>query len=412
MAPAEIGHTVVTMPVSATPRVLILGGGVAALETLIALRDLAGDRVAITLVAPETHFTYRPMTVAQPFHLGHARQYALAGIAEEFQADFIQDSVAEVLADEKTVRCASGRDVAYDYLVIAVGAKASPSFPHAITFGDDPSEERLHGMLADLEQGYLQRVAFVVPAEATWTLPLYELALMTARQAWSMGMDRVRFTLVTPEDRPLAMFGTPASEALAELLDDHAVDFVGASYPSVGRGFVIADPDGRRIDADRIVALPALGGRSIKGVPADGDGFVPVDRYGRVPSLPGVYAAGDGTNFPIKQGGLATQQADAVAEAIAAEVGAPVEPEPFRPVLRGLLLTGGDDRFLRNAVTGGGGEGEVAAHTLWWAPTKVAGRYISGYLFGRDEAQSLEKAGPGHLEVELPLDSHAPTGQS
>ena len=399
------------MTESTPPSVLIVGGGVAALETLIALRDLAGERVTITLVAPETHFTYRPMTVAQPFSLGHAREYALAGIAEEFNAGFIQDGVAEVRADEKTVRCTSGRDVAYDYVVIAVGAKASPSFQHAITFGDDPSEQRLHGMLADLEQGYLQRVAFVVPSEATWTLPLYELALMTARQAWSMGMDRVRFTLVTPEDRPLAMFGTPASEAVGELLDDHAIDFVGSSYPSVGRGFVIADPGGRRIDANRIIALPSLGGRALEGVPADGDGFIPVDAHGRVPSLSGVYAAGDGTNFPIKQGGLATQQADAVAEAIAAEVGADLEPEPFRPVLRGLLLTGGDDRFLRNVVAGGGGEGEAAAHTLWWPPTKIAGRYLSGYLFGRDEAQSIEAIRAGHHEVEIPLDSHATADQ-
>jgi sulfide:quinone oxidoreductase len=394
-----------------TPHVLIAGGGVAAIETLLALRDLAGDRVSVTLVAPEASFTYRPMTVAQPFHLGHAREYALADIAAEFQAAFIHDGVAEVRAEEHTVRCVSGRDLSYGYLVLAIGAKAGPSFPHAITFGDDPSEERLHGMLADLEQGYLQRVAFVVPGEAAWTLPLYELALMTARQAWSMGMDRVRFTLVSPEDRPLAMFGIPASEAIAELLEEHAIDFVGSSYPSVGRGFVIADPGGRRIEADRIVALPTLDGRRLAGVPADGDGFIPVDAHGRVPSVSGVYAAGDGTNFPIKQGGLATQQADAVAEAIAAEVGAAVDPEPFRPVLRGLLLTGGDERYLRNAVAGGGGEGELAARTLWWPPTKIAGRYLSGYLFGRDEARSLEAARPGHLKVELPLDSHAEAGE-
>ena len=224
-------------------------------------------------------------------------------------------------------------------------------------------------------------------------------------------MDRVRFTLVTPEDRPLAMFGTPASEAVGELLDDHAIDFIGSSYPSVGRGYVIADPGGRRIDANRIVALPALVGRGLEGVPADGDGFIPVDAHGRVPSLPGVYAAGDGTNFPIKQGGLATQQADAVAEAVAAAVGAPVEPEPFRPVLRGLLLTGGDDRFLRHVATGGGGEGEVAARTLWWPPTKIAGRYLSSYLFGRDEAQDIEAIRAGHHEVEIPLGSHAAAGQ-
>jgi len=398
------------MPRPTPPHVLIAGGGVAALETLMALRDLAGDRVAITLVAPQTHFTYRPMTVAQPFYLGHARDYGLAVIAEEFQATFIHDAVAAVHPDERTVRCVGGQELTYDYLVVAVGASATPSFPHAITFGADPSEERLHGMLADLEQGYLTRVAFVVPPEATWTLPLYELALMTARQAYSMGMERVRFTLVTPEDRPLAMFGTPASEAVGKLLDDHAIEFVGSSYPSVGRGYVLADPGGRRIDADRIVALPALNGPRLDGVPADGGGFIPVDEHGRVPSLAGVFAAGDGTNFPIKQGGLATQQADAVAQAIAAEVGAAVEAEPFRPVLRGLLLTGGDDRFLRNAVAGGGGEGEVAAHTLWWPPTKIAGRYISGYLFGVDEAEALDRARPGHMEIALPLGSHAGAG--
>jgi sulfide:quinone oxidoreductase len=196
------------------------------------------------------------------------------------------------------------------------------------------------------------------------------------------------------------------------LLHENAIEFVGSSYPSVGRGYVIADPGGRRIDADRIVALPALVGRAIEGVPADGDGFIPVDAHGRVRGMSGVYAAGDGTNFPIKQGGLATQQADAVAEAIAAEAGAPVEPEPFRPVLRGLLLTGGDDRFLRNAVAGGGGEGEVATHTLWWPPTKIAGRYISGYLFGRDEAQTIEAARTGHLEVEVPLDADAAAGHA
>ena len=129
-------------------------------------------------------------------------------------------------------------------------------------------------------------------------------------------------------------------------------------------------------------------------------------------SLPGVYAAGDGTNFPIKQGGLATQQADAVAEAIAAEVGAPVEPEPFRPVLRGLLLTGGDDRFLRHAVAGGGGEGEVAAHTLWWPPTKIAGRYLAAYCSAATRRHIVEAIRAGHVPVEIPLAPRATAGHS
>jgi sulfide:quinone oxidoreductase len=386
------------------PSVVVVGGGVAALETLLALRDLVGDRAAITLVAPDAAFTYRPMKVAEPFALGHAAEYDLATIAADLDATFVRDKVAEIRPDDNEVRCESGATITYDHLVLATGAKAGPAFRHAITFGDDPAEARLHGMLTDLDQGYARRIAFVVPGETTWTLPLYEIALMTARQAWSMGMEDIRFTLVTPEERPLGMFGAAASTALGELLAGHGIEFVGASYPSVGHGYVIADPGGRRIDVDRVVALPRLDGPDLAGVPVDAAGFIPVDRHGRVPGLSGVYAAGDGTTFPIKQGGLATQQADAVAEAIAAAVGALEAPEPFRPVLRGLLLTGGDDRYLRNPIAGGGGEGESAEYTLWWPPTKIAGRYLSTYLFGRDEAAAVAGAPPGHLEVEVPLD--------
>ena len=391
--------------------VVIAGGGVAALETLLALRDLAGERVAVTLIAPEPNFVYRPMKVAEPFSLGHAREYALAEIAHDHAGRFIHDSVAEVEPENKVVRCGSGMHVPYDHLVIATGAKAVAAFPHVLTFGEDPAE-RLHGLLTDLEQGYVGSLAFVVPREATWTLPLYEIALMTVRQAWSMGIDQVTFTLVTPEDRPLAMFGGPASETVSHLLSTEGIEFVGSSYATVERGAVIADPSSRRIAADRVVSLPRLEGRRLPGVPCDDDGFIPVDAHGRVPHRAGVYAAGDGTNFPIKQGGLATQQADAVAQAIAAEVGADVEAEPFRPVLRGLLLTGGDDRYLRHTVAGGDGEGEVAGHALWWPPTKIAGRYLSGYLFERDDDESVEEIRSGHIEVELPLDAHATAGHS
>src|SRR6478735_3021423 len=131
--------------------VVIAGGGVAALETLMALRDLAGDRVAITLIAPDPNFVYRPMKVAEPFSLGHARDYALADVARDHGARFIHDSVAEVEPERQVVRCGSGVDVPYDHLVVATGAKAVPAFQHALTFGADPAERKLHGLLADLE---------------------------------------------------------------------------------------------------------------------------------------------------------------------------------------------------------------------------------------------------------------------
>ena len=62
--------------------------------------------------------------------------------------------------------------------------------------------------------------------------------------------------------------------------------------------------------------------------------------------MDGVFAAGDATTFPIKQGGLAAQQADAVAEMVACAAGADIRPQPFRPILRGTLLTGAAARVF------------------------------------------------------------------
>jgi sulfide:quinone oxidoreductase len=385
---------------TSSPHVVIAGGGVAALETLIALRDLAGDRVDITLVAPDEQFTYRPMAVAVPFAAGHPNHYSLARIAEDFNARVVRDAVTEVSPEKQAVLTLDGRRIPYDHLVLATGARATPAYERAITFGEDVDEQALHGLLRDTEEGYVNRVAFVVPNETTWALPLYELALMTARQAWSMGADRVRFLFVTSEERPLAMFGAAASDAVAELLESASIEFIGSAYTQVEHNRLIVDPGGRSIDVDRVVSLPRLEGISILGVPADGDGFIPVDAHGRVAGLEAVYAAGDGTSYPIKQGGLATQQADAVAETIAAAAGAPVEPQPFTPVLRGVLLTGGDKRFMRSGAAPGQAEPDVATHALWWPPAKIASRYLAPFLFGRDEVDTIERLRGDHVAVE------------
>ncbi len=394
-------------------QVVIAGGGVAALEALMALRDLAGERVAITLIAPETTFTYRPMKVAEPFYKGHAHEYGLLEITRDHGARFIHDSVAEVHTEEKVVRCASGAHIPFDHLVIATGAKAVPAFRDALTFGEDPSEERLHGMLADLEQGYLKHIAFVVPGETVWTLPLYELALMTARQAWGMGMENIQFTLVTPEERPLAMFGGPASEAVAQMLSDEGIEFVGSSYPTVGHGYVVADPGGRRIDADRAVSLPALEGRRLAGVPADeATGSSPSTPTGACVASPACTPRVTASTSPSSKAASRPSRPTPWPRRSRRRSAQTSIPEPFRPVLRGLLLTGGDDRFMRHTVAGGGGEGEVSGRTLWWPPTKIAGRYISGYLFDRDDAQIIEDIHSHHLEIEIPLDAHAAAGHS
>jgi sulfide:quinone oxidoreductase len=122
----------------------------------------------------------------------------------------------------------------------------------------------------------------------------------------------------------------------------------------------------------------------VAGLPRDANGFLPTDPSGRVQGLDDVFAAGDATSFPIKQGGIAAQQADAAAEAIAAAAGAPIEPQPFRPVLRGLLLTGETPTFLRAELAGGTGDTSLAtSELLWWPPGKIVGRYLAPFLAER-----------------------------
>jgi NADPH-dependent 2,4-dienoyl-CoA reductase/sulfur reductase-like enzyme len=132
-----------------------------------------------------------------------------------------------------------------------------------------------------------------------------------------------------------------------------------------------------------------------------------------VPDLPGVFAAGDATTFPVKQGGLAAQQADAAAETIAASVGIEIDPQPFRPILRGVLLTGGSPRYLRSQITGGtGDDSTISKDALWWPPNKLAGRYLAPYLSSRvGEAADVAPQDGDGIPVEVELDPVAPAGR-
>jgi sulfide:quinone oxidoreductase len=385
-----------------TPHILIAGGGVAALEALIALRELAPDRQRVTLLAPEPEFVYRPMSVAEPFCLGHAERHSLASIADDFGATLVRDSLDAVDADARTVTTGSGETIPYDSLLVAVGARPEPVYRHAITFGAEGAPEALAGLLSDLELGYAKRLAFVLPSTVAWSLPLYELAVMTARDVWSAGVDGVELFFVTPEDRPLEPFGREASAMVGEMLAEEGIEFIGSTFADVGHGFVLAGD--RRIDVDRTLALPVPAGPAVSGLPADPSGFIPVDEHGRVQGLEQVYAAGDATNFRIKQGGLAAQQAVAAAEAIVAAHGADLDPQPFRPVLRGMLLTGGQRRWLRAPAGATPGHSQAALHSLWWPPTKIATRYLAPYLMSREEAELIAGIPEGGHEVERELE--------
>ena len=371
----------------------------AALEAMIALYDLAPERVRVTLVAPGPDFVYRPSKIGESFGLGRRMHRPLARAARDFGATYVADAVDSIDTAAREVRCASGRTLPYDSLIVALGARMMPAFEHAETIGDDAADEMLHGILADLEEGYLKRLAFVVPSSVMWSLPLYELALLTAADAWNMGIDDAKLVVVSTEERPMSLFGPGAGAEVLRRLERRGIEFVGGSHADVRRGEIVVTPGGRRLPVQRTFALPLLRGPALDGLPAREHGFIPADEHGRVAGFDSVFAAGDVTAFPLKQGGIAAQQAEAAAQAVAARHGCAIDPEPFRPVLRGRLITGEGDLFLQHAIAGGAGEGSVSPRALWWPPTKIAAHRLAPYLFGVEEAERMERAGATPLMV-------------
>jgi sulfide:quinone oxidoreductase len=386
-------------------QVVIVGGGVAGLETLLALDDLAGERVALTLVAPQPDFVYKPLLVEEPFDLGPAERHELEPLTAEKGAEFILSAVSTVRPKDHVVELEDGSTLQYDYLVVCVGGRFKPAIDGATTF---PGGEAFSADgLLDRAEAKDHRVAFIVPAGVTWSLPLYELALMTQRRAAERGVD-AKIAVITPESAPLAIFGPAASAAVGELLAARGIQlFTNSTVRDLGGAGITLNPGDRRIGPSESIALPRMEGPRIDGLPADEGGFIPVDDHGRVKGVEDVYAAGDGTNFPIKQGGLGTQQADAVAAHIAHRVGARETPEPFRPILRGKLLTGGESMSMRADVAGGGGEGVASLDYLWWPPHKISSRYLASLLhYGEVHAEPEPPGSSLDVEVALPNDWH------
>ena len=390
-------------------RVLIAGGGVAALEAMLALKELATGLLEVELVAPERDFVYRPLAVAEPFGLGSMRRFDLAALVDGAGAKLRTDAVTAVDADRHHVGTRRGDEIAYDVLILALGARPREAIPGAITFWGGGDRGPMLRLLEDLDRGAVTEIVFALPGGLGWPLPLYELALMTAARAAGEPGGAPRLTIATPESSPLELFGTHASATVRALLEARGIGLCCGCYPSeVDSDGLLVIPGGH-LSADRVVTVPRLDGPYLAGIPHDEDGFVPTDGHGRVKGLEhaDVYAAGDLTAFPVKQGGLAAQQADAAARRIAADAGASIELAPFRPVLRGLLLTGGEPSYLRAEITGGRGETSVAdSQPLWWPPDKIAGRYLAPYLALISktdlEVKPPSRSEPLSIEVELP----------
>lgn len=366
-------------------RVLIAGGGVAALEAAIALHEIAGERVEVAMYSPREDFVYRPFAVAEPYGASRVMRYDLAELAERCGATYHRAAIGSVDGEAKRVRTHDGEEISYEYLIVACGTRLLASVSGAVIFWGVADDGRVQDVIRDLREGKLRRVAFTMPGGGSWALPIYELALLAEAELSKEGVEGASLVVVTPEDAPLHLFGRAVSERMSTLLAERGVEVVNGVTPiHFEDGQLAVSPRGA-VEADAVLSLPRMEGRRIGGVPYDLAGFIPVDDHGRVRGMDHTYAAGDATTFPVKQGGVSTQQADVATEAIAAELGCDVEAKPLDPILRGVLWTGAKPLYLSGYLTGGHGETSIASDQAPWeggAEDKLIGRYLTPFFAG------------------------------
>ncbi|MDA0174579.1 NAD-binding protein, partial [Solirubrobacter taibaiensis] len=236
------------------PHIVIAGGGVAAIEAVAALRSLAGHRPRITVLTPTQELPPRPDAVAAPFGFGMPSALPYDAIQRHAPFDVHVGTLAAVEPEARRVIDAAGRALAYDALLVAVGATPLPAVPGAITFAGPADAAAVERVLDETA-----RIAFVLPAGSSWALPVYELAIMAATELRNRGREP-EITVVTPETAPLAAFGPEAGAAITALLEERGIAL------HTGTRAVAA--------ADGVLAVETLG----RGAIRVGDGHEPRPR--------------------------------------------------------------------------------------------------------------------------------------
>lgn len=326
------------------PKILVLGGGFAGLESAFYLRMRLRDQAHITLVSDRDRFLFKPNTIYIPFGLDPEKlTFPLDRPARRKHISLRHTRAQEIDPDNKIVH-ADGHKLSYDFLVIATGAGMRPEEvpgldTHARTVWTPKEMLRLRTAFYELVEAARsnqhKRVLFLIPPNNKCSGPLYEIVMMLDTWLRRRQVRRlVDITWSTFEKGYIQAFGPRLHE------------FVGKEFARRGiTGFTqyvvervepdhVVYRDGQELPYDLLVSFPPyVASTPFPGLPSDERGFLKANLSTRqLEGHPEIYAAGDAADFPVKQAFLAFLQADAAAEHLAAQV-LGTEPEiGFEPV--------------------------------------------------------------------------------
>lgn len=362
------------------PRVVIAGAGMAGVEAALALDAFMDGRARVTVVDAAGRFAVPATAAGRAFGIAPAVDVPLARLLTGTGVLLRPARLVAVDPGRRLAMLAGGELLGYEHLIVAVGGRAVAPLGEALTFRGHADAHELRGLIDGVadhaERGAHTDLVVSIPYGCGWPLAGYDIALMAREHLVAQGHgDLCRVQVVTAEAAPLAVFGPAASASVTGTLGRAGIEIITGTEVVAFAWGRLTTSDGRQLPADRVVSLPLLRGPGIEGLPMDEDGFVVCDAEGRVEDAPGVRVVGDAGTFPVKEGGIASGQADAVAAEIARSHG--IDAEALR--------------FPQPDETAPPGDG--ASGPRWPVP-KVTGRFLAPFLRDLTAGDGARRAVP------------------
>jgi sulfide:quinone oxidoreductase len=321
--------------------IVVLGGGVGGLVASNALRKKLGREHRVALVDRDTRHVFAPsFTWLMLGWRDLPRISRELGLLAKKGIEYVNAEAFEIDPGNRLVKTGAG-DIAYDYLIVALGAELNP---HAVPGLSEAAHTpySLEGSVAlrDALKNFTGgKVALVISA-LPFKCPAapYETALLLEYAFRQRGIRaNVDLRVFTPEQLPMPVAGPEVGTAVKRFLDERGVGFHPQhKLSSVDPGKKeIAFENGQKAGFDLLVAVPPHRSPEVvrKSVLANETGWIPVDRRTLKTSFENVFALGDVTSIVLpgryrpdtplplpKAGVFAHFQAAAVAHNIASEI--------------------------------------------------------------------------------------------
>jgi sulfide:quinone oxidoreductase len=310
-------------------RVVVLGGGVGGTLVANLLDKSLGRDAQVTVVDPNGMHDYQPgyLYVA----LGEASGHWLSRDERTLLRKSVELAIEEAVRidpDPQKVELARGGNLAYDFLVIATGARlvhdAIPGLVEgAHGFYSLQDAERLREALRTFTGGKVRIGVAGIPYKCP-PAPV-EFTFMVEEYLRKKGVrDGSVVNLLSPLNRAFTI--ESASTLIQPIMDERGIELttffnVESVDPSKG---TVSSLEGEEVDYDLLVLVPPHKGQQLvidSGL-GDPSGWLPTDKHTlNVEGREHIFALGDATNLPIsKSGSTAHFEAPVIASRISSMV--------------------------------------------------------------------------------------------